>query len=1088
MSSDAVPGKSVTLSAAQVIFTNVEIEFSPTGHRGFQTVFFTEEKINKEVLQSEIEPSLQYFPRSDFGPKDSPPEFVFFPLSSGQVAVGRITPLLDQVDKFGRKKMIFAHMLVFDATEFRDHLDNNPFAVHDADPFYRSYEQVLESEKVRPGRFNIAPRLVNIEIRNLLFRADCMPRYLRSGENLKKLILMASAASNPKRKSYVLEVHGSPDKFWNVMRSLFAVMPPSLRSACSFDTCFVGDTGQAKSSRSNFWANGVGARQRLQQDSVIRMDLDRQDSELSQASTDIQTPFEQWLASRSEMTLQTLTSESTQQQFHFISVLQDLLWGRRNSPGDFGAAEQQLFEEFFAANTRYIAQLLRKNFSRFPGEAVADYLVERALKSIKAEGPTALSSVPRRFPGAQLCEWLVPRYQQSSGARPKPEELEAIQRCAFADVPSTDVSETERLLRAFYLYWVKNWVSLQGLLALADRQEFSRTAAWVIGWAGLKAEAKTFPLTNLAWFFGFVGKGYTEENRNLLRSLLFEPLTAKLKAPVPTAGKAFCRREVLRMLTSGQFQSKKNDVKPAINPTSFESQSPEVHVGYARFDQLPFKPEQLQFLRNDNGEVTLLPLQKEPFEANMKFCVSIIEDALASNNNQIVGHPHKTGFLLLEQARQESHTYVIATLLRHSEFQRIHGNPFACLSAEMPPPVPQFARSMKARTWFNIVRIMLKFLIRRKAFWITGHYPLLQDVFRSLFEILPEQLRYRCSFSLGVDPPGDAYRDRLQIIGSEVFAGKDTPHFDLNSMELTRKPEADRDSVFASCLDKLADHELFDSVWANEPRILQQLYDLSELLYVPPPDFSATKTFTEPVLRIFADLNHKEIEKRLEHSLCQQLGETVGRKMFDRALHYVSQHSAEIPTILRTGFAHEWLINATGDWLSHDQRGNLSNDEQTQLASFMEEIKRSTSSGAMKLKALYSLLCGETARLAARMQLLEDKHCDEAFEAVCRRAMIRLAELGSARREFTFVPEPDGDTLLGIKVDVPDTSSEASSNMGLAFRLIAAVFGCDAEIQESYAGYTRRRPDRSWQLTRQNEKSGRLWPKLVECLEEEAIA
>ena len=1092
MSSDAVQVKSVTLSAAQVIFTNVEVEYSPTGHRGFQTVFFTEEKINKEVLQSEIEPSLQYFPRRDFGVKDSPPEFVFFSLSSEQIAVGRITPLLDQVDKFGRKKMIFAHMLVFDAAEFRDRLDNNPFAVFDADPFYRSYEQVLESENVHPGRFNIASRMVNIEVRKLLFRADCMPPYLRSGENLKKLILMASAASNSKRKSYVLEVHGSPEKFLDVMRSLLAVMPPSLRSACSFDTCFVGDTGQAKSSRSTFWANGVGTKQRLQQDSVIRVDLDRQDSELSQAATDIQTPFEHWLASRSEMKLQTLTSESTQQQFHFINVLQDLLWGRRNAPGDFGATEQKLFEEFFAANTRYIAQLLRKNFSRFPGEAVADDLVERTLQWIKATGPTALSCVPRRFSSAQLCERLVPRYQQSSGASPKPVELEAIQRCAFTDVPPTDVSEAERLLRAFYLYWVKNWESFQELLALADCQEFSRIAAWVIRATGLKAEAKVFPLTKLAWFLGFVGKGYTEENRNLLKSLLFVPLAAKQKAPVPIAGKSFCRREVLRILTSDSFQSKKNYVESAVTHTSVQPQFRKVGVGYTTTDQTPFRPEQLHFLRKDNGETIPSPVQSAPFDTKIRNCVKIIEDAFASNNEQIVGLPLRatgflqsaTGFRLLEQKRQDLDTFVIATELSHFEFQRVHGNPFACPSLQMRPPVPEFLRSLKASQWFRTVRTMIKFLSRRTPFWITGNYPVLLEVFYSLFEILPEQLRYRCSFSLGVDPPGDAYINRLQITGAEVFAGKEAPHFDLSARKIPQEPEANREFVFERCLDKLADHERFDSVWASEPRILQQLYDLSELLHGPPSNFPATTTFSEPVLRLFADLNHVEIENRLEHSLCQQLGDIVGRKILDRAKQYVSMQCAEIPTILRTGFTHEWLINATSDWLSHDERGNLSDDERTDLAYFMDQIKPNTSPDAMKFKALCNILFGETSRLAAIMQLFEDKHFDEAFGVVCRKAMTRLGELGRSTREFSVIFEQDGDTLVGITLDVPDISLEASCNQVLAFRLMAAVFGCVAEVQESDAGYTKRKPDRSWQLTRQNDKSGRLWPMIIECLEE----
>ena len=110
---DPIHSESMTISAAQVVFTNVEAEQSPTGHRGFQTVFYTTDRIDKKVLESEIEPAIQYFPREAYDTEDSPSEFLFFLISTGQVVVGKITPLLTEVDKFNRSKMLFAHLLVF---------------------------------------------------------------------------------------------------------------------------------------------------------------------------------------------------------------------------------------------------------------------------------------------------------------------------------------------------------------------------------------------------------------------------------------------------------------------------------------------------------------------------------------------------------------------------------------------------------------------------------------------------------------------------------------------------------------------------------------------------------------------------------------------------------------------------------------------------------------------------------------------------------------------------------------------------------------------------------------------------------------
>ena len=107
---DEEPTDYRTARAAQVIFSNVEVDESPRRKSGFHTVFLTQPELSWEMVQQEIEPSLQYYPRAgvkDVPDAEKPHEHVFFTTSTGLIALACIFPLFDEMDRFNRPKMLF---------------------------------------------------------------------------------------------------------------------------------------------------------------------------------------------------------------------------------------------------------------------------------------------------------------------------------------------------------------------------------------------------------------------------------------------------------------------------------------------------------------------------------------------------------------------------------------------------------------------------------------------------------------------------------------------------------------------------------------------------------------------------------------------------------------------------------------------------------------------------------------------------------------------------------------------------------------------------------------------------------------------
>jgi len=213
-----------SLTAAQLIYTNVEPSLSPTHRGGYQTLCYTHELITPEDLE-EIEPRLFYTPS-----EIQPEKLAFFHLTSGKVALTKIVPI-EAPDEFGRKGRYLAHCLVFNAKEFIG-AEVSPFDVIRNFKCLNSLSEALDAFDRKSGY--IPPAIISV------------PSAPRPNENTLPLtwpwvvvrdlwlITLKSAFS----EFPTIEIISAPNIVAEVIELALFCLPPSETWRISFDTYF----------------------------------------------------------------------------------------------------------------------------------------------------------------------------------------------------------------------------------------------------------------------------------------------------------------------------------------------------------------------------------------------------------------------------------------------------------------------------------------------------------------------------------------------------------------------------------------------------------------------------------------------------------------------------------------------------------------------------------------------------------------------------------------------------------------------------------------------------------------------------------
>src|SRR5262245_40454929 len=137
----------VTLTAAQLVYTNVEKQYSSAGRDGYQVWLRSQESLGHGD-ETALTTRHGDFEIRDVG-EDRRARHLSFTLPSSRVGLDRTVPLAE-TDKFSRAGRFYVHAVVIGANEFRK-LGNDPFAVLDQVTFQSSLEDGAKSGDVKNG-------------------------------------------------------------------------------------------------------------------------------------------------------------------------------------------------------------------------------------------------------------------------------------------------------------------------------------------------------------------------------------------------------------------------------------------------------------------------------------------------------------------------------------------------------------------------------------------------------------------------------------------------------------------------------------------------------------------------------------------------------------------------------------------------------------------------------------------------------------------------------------------------------------------------------------------------------------------------
>lgn len=1092
---DLIQSESTTISAAQVVFTNVEAEQSPTGHRGFQTVFYTTNRIDKKVLENEIEPAIQYFPRNAYDPETSPSEFLFFVLSTGQVVVGRITPLLTEVDKFNRSKMLFAHLLVFERTEFRTYLNNDPFAVFDADPFYESYDQAVEKTGARSGAYEFPPMELPTISSKDRFKPDALPDGFRSTTICKNLLLIASAAATPKRETFRLQVRGNPTVFMDFLKGVFRLIPPAFRTSCTFDTAYISDSGKMKAASVRRWAVGIGDGQKLKDETTIPVDLNSGQSRLEGVQLPPVTPFENWLTNVTKRDL--CFSDEEVDRIHSASLLQELTWGQISEPAHH--IDDVVFRQFLKVNEEYILALLRKNFSRFPGPELANTLADCALAWIAKNGPSALPSVPRQFSADMICGWLIPQFEKQPTHRPDEKELAAISAVVQSlKATKKPFTTNERQLGIYFCRWNRDLQGLEEWILNSSESEFERHAEWILRSLDGKISKWSYFRKKFGLFFGFGTDGNATGDTGILRTLTGEAPNSDSRNSDKYLDAGYRRKTVLRLmwkLSVSKTASKKNGAHRRLesNNESDASDLQQVPTGTShRSRQREVLP--IAVLYEDN--IIVSQRMQQLNDSQTAFLRDVMLGLCDGGGQQVAflawGHSFVVALVDGESRIPSGWLW----LLREEQLAEYDNNPFEFLKCQ--PALAEFAadllsRSEDGRFELSIplpaVQRLLLLASRQHALAVRGTGPTVAQELEQLFSLLPIAVRPSCTFSTCRVPDESSFSVWLQGCSSEAVPP--IPIYDPQNSIIAPFPNISARTPYEVCVIRAPQHAEWNEIWPSRQEIFNDFYLLSELLQ-PQRDTGAkqllkrwtdadegreTDSVFSTVLRVFAELNKQEIREsdakfrdheeyfknRIQRMLSRiNYSEEYSRIIAVEVAEYIMTHfpvSIQLLWNLDTSAIVQLMVE---NWTT----GVSGIPEDSKLNAFHNVNARTVgdhSANALLLRMFLSAFDRDWNKLSFLVSSLERRDdCDDLFHTLARSLCHMFPPA-----DCEFVCDPEGDThaVVGVEIDLMNAGSKLSESG----QMICSLFGARS-IQDVTDGRVEQELEPGI--------TGRFWPDL----------
>lgn len=381
-----------TITAAQLVYSNVEAEHSPTGRRGFQ-VWLCSRRLKEH--QREIARRLEDYdwPTAEANANIPTQRYCYFRTSAGEFVIARTVPLVER-DALRRAGRFHAHAVVVPVDQFAL-IENDPFAIIDGFSFQNGPGPIIEAGPPDGGFLPDAAEIpVAVPGRGSL-------RWSASIARILPLITSWLAGGDDPRP---IAIPAHPDEVIDFLRSLIQVLPVSLRARMSFDTL---STGQSLGTLSYRFAGGYDLATLRDWPYRRAYRLDPQSGEFAQAP---ELPIPEALQALAEKWAESpLSGPEREQTFQVVLALIDPACPVL--PREVTEPSIDVIRQLPGIDEGYARHVRNRLHQDLPGETLRALLEPAALDWLLPLGAETLERLGAPIPSDRLIGWLFQTVQ-----------------------------------------------------------------------------------------------------------------------------------------------------------------------------------------------------------------------------------------------------------------------------------------------------------------------------------------------------------------------------------------------------------------------------------------------------------------------------------------------------------------------------------------------------------------------------------------------------------------------------------------------------------------------------------------------------
>lgn len=462
----------MSVTAAQLVFTNVEADRSPVRRRGDQVWLKTPGAFDNAREVQEIAARLSDFkmpqpPSRDPQAHAGWERVQFFATAAGRFVLARSVALTSG-DKYNRGGRFHAHALVLEKQEFR-RTGSDPFALLDG--CTGRWHATPDDSLARGGDWQ-AGAISAVEIRPGpgTTTAEPLPPPARESGLLPLVRLLLA--------DRVVAVPAPPARVLALARQLFAWLPPKLRERASFDTLSTGlDLGKTP-----YWLVGAGSPELLRLWRFRSYEMWKPEAGRFDRDPKLDGDpglFEQWLAARARESDKPPRLDRLRNAW----VLSQALDAAQLDGLDLNVLDEDLFGELSvtAAYPKCLAKLVETQIQESLPEALTVAVRPSIEQAVSVHGLVGLRNLQTELTPAKLAATLAKQFAARGAPAPPPDELNSLGQ--FLDSNSTTLAGNPDALklRLICRRWRGEWEQLcDELHASALGDEVFR---WFVGWA-----------------------------------------------------------------------------------------------------------------------------------------------------------------------------------------------------------------------------------------------------------------------------------------------------------------------------------------------------------------------------------------------------------------------------------------------------------------------------------------------------------------------------------------------------------------------------------------------------------------------------